>query len=71
MDTQYISPRAAGRMLGFSERSVRRLIAEGKLPAARLGRTLRLPLGALERIVAANMLPIDPERAFKGAVDEV
>lgn len=71
MDTRYISPRSAAKMLGYTERSVRRLIAEGKLPACRLGRTLRLPLDALERILTANKLPLDPDRAFKGAGEEV
>lgn len=70
MDTRFISPRNAARRLGYTERTVRRLIAEGKLPAVRLGRTLRLELDALERILAANKLPLDPNRAFKGASEE-
>ena len=67
MGTRYISPRIAGNLLGYNEKTVRRLIAEGKLPAVRLGRTLRLPLEALERILAANAMPLNPSRAFKGA----
>jgi len=66
--TTYLSPKLVALRLGYrSEKTVRRLIAQGRLPAVRLGRTLRIPLDAVERILSAGALPLDPDRAFPGA----
>jgi excisionase family DNA binding protein len=62
----------AARALGISTPSAYRLVAGGRLPAARLGpRTLRVPVAALERWLDAEatrggvvtLPPPDPESA--------
>lgn len=41
---------AAGRRLGVSARSVRRLVAGGRLRAVRIGRAVRIPVDAIEEV---------------------
>jgi excisionase family DNA binding protein len=45
----FYTPKEAAALLKVSERTVRRWIEEGKLPAWRFGRQLRIPAEALEQ----------------------
>ena len=47
-DAAYLTAAEAGSRLGISLRTVRRRIADGSLPSARIGRAVRIPTGALE-----------------------
>lgn len=46
---RFCTPKEVATWLKVSERTVRRWIEEGKLPARRFGRQLRIPAEALER----------------------
>ena len=51
-DPVYLSAAEAASRLGISLRTVRRRIADGSLPSARIGHAVRIPAGALELPVA-------------------
>jgi excisionase family DNA binding protein len=46
-----LTVRIAARRLSLSEKSVYRAIARGDLPAIRVGRAVRVPEAALERLL--------------------
>lgn len=50
MDGQVYTPREVARMLKVSERTVRRWVRTGELPALRFGRQLRIPPAAVENL---------------------
>ncbi len=43
-------------LLGFTERYIRQLIAEGLLPARKIGRSVRVPDGGLSDFLEARKL---------------
>ena len=43
---------AAAMLLDVSERTVRRMVADGRLPHVRIGTSVRIPRVALERFLA-------------------
>jgi excisionase family DNA binding protein len=45
---QYISQREAGDLLGFTDRTIRNMIADGRLRGYRIGRTVRLKRDEIE-----------------------
>lgn len=47
-ERKWISPAEASILLGLSVSGVRKLIGRGEIPAVRLGRTVRIPIGKLE-----------------------
>lgn len=47
----FMRPREVAKALGLSERTIQRLARTGQLPAVRIGRSLRIPAAALERLV--------------------
>src|SRR5450759_2323476 len=51
-DPDYLTANAAASRLGISLRTVRRRIADGSLPSARIGRAVRIPAAALDLPVA-------------------
>ncbi len=52
----------AGRLLGFSSRSVRRLVANGTLAAVAIGSRLRIPVSEIRRVAVVGV----PERSRWG-----
>jgi len=63
MDGQVYTPREIARMLKVSERTVRRWVRAGELPALRFGRQLRIPPAAVENLgqpVTGARLPAVP-----------
>ena len=51
-DPDYLTATEAASRLGISLRTVRRRIADGSLPSARIGRAVRIPTAALDLPVA-------------------
>jgi excisionase family DNA binding protein len=51
-DSDYLTATQAASRLGISLRTVRRRIADGSLPSARIGRAVRIPAAALDLPVA-------------------
>lgn len=51
-DAEYLNAAEAAERLGISLRTVRRRIADGSLPSVRIGRSVRIPVSALELPVA-------------------
>jgi excisionase family DNA binding protein len=51
-DPDYLTAAEAASRLGISLRTVRRRIADGSLPSARIGRAVRIPAAALDLPVA-------------------
>ena len=51
-DPDYLTATEAASRLGISLRTVRRRIADGSLPSARIGRAVRIPVAALDLPVA-------------------
>ena len=49
-DTGHLSARDAARFLGVHERTIRRRIAAGSLPAVKVGTSYHIPRTALERV---------------------
>ena len=49
----------AGRMLGLSRSAAYRCAAAGQLPTVRLGRKLKVPLDALDRMLGAASSPTE------------
>jgi excisionase family DNA binding protein len=77
------SPRGAAHRLGVSERTIRRWIGEGRLPARRYGRQLRIAAAVLEEfgetaggtadswaVIAADTFTEDWDNALDGAYDD-
>ena len=56
-DPVYLSAAEAASRLGISLRTVRRRIADGSLPSARIGHAVRIPADALELPVARGPEP--------------
>jgi excisionase family DNA binding protein len=52
---QMLTVAAAAHALSLSQSFVRRLIVEGRLPAARFGRALRVPAEGLAAFVACGL----------------
>jgi excisionase family DNA binding protein len=51
MTTQLVTIAAAAERISVSEKTVRRLISSGELPARRIGaRSIRIPLDALDAL---------------------
>lgn len=63
MDQLALDYRAAGARLGVSDRSVRRLIADGKLPSVDVAGCVRIRMADLQDYLAA--LPARAERATR------
>lgn len=62
MSTQpvaYLSPKEAAALLRVSERSIRRWVAGGTLPAKRVGRQIRIPRETVEEVGAWPALAHD------------
>lgn len=55
-----ISPQQAAAELGISRGLVYRLLAEGTLPAVRLGRRLVIPVAALEALLKGSTAGGEP-----------
>lgn len=53
-DRQYLDTREISERLAFHQESVRRMIREGRLPATRLGKRLRVSLDDLEAFEAGH-----------------
>ena len=47
----FLTPSQFGKAVGVSRATVLRWIRAGQLPAARVGRTIRVPRDALERVL--------------------
>src|SRR5664280_11666 len=62
-DPVYLSAAEAASRLGISLRTVRRRIADGSLPSARIGHAVRIPADALELPVARGPEPAARETA--------
>lgn len=62
-DSVYLSAAEAASRLGISLRTVRRRIADGSLPSARIGHAVRIPADALELPVARGPEPAAREAA--------
>lgn len=63
MERMLTAPEAA-ELLGTTERFVRRIIAERRIAFVRVGRHVRIPVGALEDFVAAGR--VEPMRSAFG-----
>ena len=53
---EYLTAAEAAERLGISLRTVRRRIADGSLPGARIGRAVRIPVAALDLLEVASVL---------------
>lgn len=52
---RWISPKEAGEYLSLHPQTIYQLVYEGKLPVARIGRTVRVDLRALEAQLEAQV----------------
>jgi len=52
-EARLLTYREAGKILGVSERTVWQLVHDGKLPAVRFGRTVRIDPADLRRFIEA------------------
>jgi excisionase family DNA binding protein len=59
----FLSPEEAGRMLGCSGATVRRMVREGQLRAERRGRNFRIPRAELARKGGIDSRPSEEEMA--------
>lgn len=50
-DPQAVNGASAARLLGVSERTVRRMRADGRLPSVRVGRRVLVPLAGVRRLL--------------------
>lgn len=51
MNERYVSVRRAAETLGLSEQTIRRMLVSGRLAGTiRVGRAVRIPVSALERM---------------------
>jgi excisionase family DNA binding protein len=57
MPSGLITVRVAARLLGVSERTVRRRVAAGDLPAVRIGRALRIDLSGVAYVAPSRLEP--------------
>lgn len=55
--SEYMSVSDAARFLSFSRRTIERKIAEGKIAVIHIGRTIRIPMSEIERLVNADAMP--------------
>jgi excisionase family DNA binding protein len=63
---RFISLRTVANELGISWRTVRKLVAEGELPAVRIGGVLRVPRSAMEEFLLENRLPAPQKEEMIG-----
>ena len=56
---QFATVRDAARILKISRFTAYRLIQQGHIPVARLGKTLRIPMSYLTRLAATGSQPAD------------
>lgn len=68
-DATYLTAAEAALRLGISLRTVRRRIADGSLPSARIGRAVRIPAAALELPAAAPAGAVAREAVARYATD--
>ena len=52
----YLSPRQVAELLGVSVKTVSRRIADGEIPASRIGRLLRIEAAEVPRYVDRNAI---------------
>jgi len=52
-----VTVRVAARLLGVSERTVRRRVVAGDLPAVRIGRALRIDLSGVAYVAPSRLEP--------------
>lgn len=67
MERRWISVRTASEYLGIHEVTIRRLIDHGKIPAMKIGRTIRVDLKKLNGQLERGM---DPGRAVERGDNE-
>lgn len=53
----------AAEQTGMAEVTLRKMAAQRKLEVVRIGRSVRIPTDALERLIDAGTVPALPERA--------
>lgn len=58
MGLEYVTPEEAARRLKVSRWTIYRLIRDGRLPVARLGRVVRIPEPALDDLVEREPAPV-------------
>ena len=54
---EYISVADAAKMLSLSRRTVERRIKDATIAVLRIGRTIRIPLSEVERLVNQDAMP--------------
>jgi excisionase family DNA binding protein len=59
-DAEYLSPKEAAQVIGVSEKTIRRRIADGTLPAVQFGQLWRIRRSDLERVLT----PRQPGRSL-------
>lgn len=57
MTSRLITVRALAEALGVSEKTCRAWIAQRRFPTVRIGRTVRVPLSAVEELIDASTTP--------------
>lgn len=54
--------RQAGLELGMSEHTIRAWIARRRIAHLKLGRSIRVPVSEIDRLLSENLVPSRPER---------
>jgi excisionase family DNA binding protein len=54
---QFMSMTETATMLGLSRRTIERWVADEKLAVVRIGKTVRVPVAEVERLLNDSMMP--------------
>jgi excisionase family DNA binding protein len=61
-ERRLLSCAEAAAELGLKEATIRVWVARRRLPSVKLGRSVRIPLEAIDRFIQENTMPARPQR---------
>lgn len=61
IQAEYLSIRDAATYLAFSRRTIERRVKDGTIASVKVGKSIRIPLSEIERVMNQDAMPKEPQ----------